>query len=45
MPERSGVIKGEIEAVDGGEDSDAYVVVRHRRKPNEESSGEITDGQ
>lgn len=37
-PKRSGVIKGDIEAVSGGEDGDSYVVVRHKSKPEETSS-------
>jgi hypothetical protein len=41
-PERSGVIGGDIEAVNGGEASDAYVVIRNRKRNNGEegASGE-----
>ncbi|KIJ68598.1 hypothetical protein HYDPIDRAFT_24858 [Hydnomerulius pinastri MD-312] len=37
-PERAGVIGGDIEAVDGGEASDSYVVIRRKNKNNGEGS-------
>ena len=37
-PKRSGAIKGDIEAVSGGENGDSYVVVRHKHKSEETSS-------
>ncbi|KAF8559751.1 hypothetical protein OG21DRAFT_1402578 [Imleria badia] len=33
-PQRAGVVPGDIEAVEGGATSDAYVVVRHKSKQN-----------
>ncbi|KAI6037914.1 hypothetical protein EDC04DRAFT_2570570 [Pisolithus marmoratus] len=39
-PERSGVVKGDIEAVPAGEDADNYVIVRHKRKSEEGSESQ-----
>lgn len=35
QPGYAGVVPGNIEAVKGGAESDAYVVVRHKAKQNE----------
>lgn len=39
-PERSGVVKGDIEAVPAGEDADSYVIVRRKNKSEEGSESE-----
>lgn len=37
-PERAGIIPGDIEAIEGGAASDAYVVIRRKSKENGDSS-------
>ncbi|KIJ16964.1 hypothetical protein PAXINDRAFT_162554 [Paxillus involutus ATCC 200175] len=37
-PERAGVVGGDIEAVEGGEGSDSYIVIRHKNGKNREGA-------